>query len=69
MGGSYGGALALMLAGADARIDGVVAAFTWNDLADAFFPQAAVTATPATPAGRRPDAPTRNTVSRNTGEA
>jgi ABC-2 type transport system ATP-binding protein len=54
MGGSYGGALALMLAGADARVDGVVAAVTWNDLADAFFPQAAITAAPTTPAGRTP---------------
>jgi ABC-2 type transport system ATP-binding protein len=52
MGGSYGGALGLMLAGADPRVDGVVSAVTWNDLADAFFPQAAVTAAPTTPAGR-----------------
>ncbi|HEX6055839.1 MAG TPA: alpha/beta fold hydrolase [Intrasporangium sp.] len=54
MGGSYGGALGLMLAGADQRIDAVVAAVTWNDLADAFFPQSAVTATGPTPAGRQP---------------
>ncbi|WP_414654891.1 alpha/beta fold hydrolase [Intrasporangium sp.] len=54
MGGSYGGALGLMLAGADQRIDAVVAAITWNDLADAFFPQSAVTATGPTPAGRQP---------------
>ncbi|WEV77240.1 alpha/beta fold hydrolase [Janibacter cremeus] len=40
-GGSYGGALALMAAGADQRIDSVVAAITWHDLADAFFPQSA----------------------------
>src|SRR6478736_3684708 len=54
MGASYGGALALMLAGSDRRVDGVVSAITWNDLADAFFPQAAVTK-PATPAaGRSP---------------
>jgi ABC-2 type transport system ATP-binding protein len=58
MGASYGGALGLMLAGADHRVDGVVAAITWNDLADAFFPQSAVTAAPTTAAGRRPvDAP------------
>jgi ABC-2 type transport system ATP-binding protein len=39
VGGSYGGALALMAAGADPRVDSVVAMITWNDLADAFFPQ------------------------------
>ncbi len=54
MGGSYGGALGLMLAGADPRVDGVVSAITWNDLADAFFPQAAVTTAPTTAAGRAP---------------
>lgn len=54
IGGSYGGALGLMLAGADQRIDGVVAAITWNDLADAFFPQSAVTRVGPTPAGRTP---------------
>ncbi|MEO7130131.1 MAG: alpha/beta fold hydrolase, partial [Dermatophilaceae bacterium] len=53
MGASYGGALGLMLAGSDLRIDGVVAAITWNDLAQAFFPQAAVTGPESTPAGRR----------------
>lgn len=42
MGASYGGALALMAAGTDPRVDAVVAALTWNDLADAFFPQAAL---------------------------
>ncbi|WP_344062092.1 alpha/beta fold hydrolase [Terrabacter lapilli] len=52
MGASYGGALGLMLAGADRRIDGVVSAITWNDLAAAFFPQAAVTRPPTTAAGR-----------------
>ena len=40
-GGSYGGALALMTAGADSRVDSVVASITWHDLADAFFPQSA----------------------------
>ncbi len=54
MGGSYGGALGLMLAGVDPRVDAVVSAITWNDLATAFFPQAALTATPTTPAGRSP---------------
>ena len=54
MGASYGGALGLMLAGADRRVDGVVSAITWNDLADAFFPQAAVTRPATTAAGRSP---------------
>src|SRR6478672_12290184 len=54
MGASYGGALALMLAGSDRRVDGVVSAITWNDLADAFFPQAALTRPPTTAAGRSP---------------
>ena len=54
MGGSYGGALGLMLAGVDRRVDGVVSAITWNDLADAFFPQAALAAVPTTAAGRSP---------------
>ncbi|WP_353951866.1 alpha/beta fold hydrolase [Knoellia sp. S7-12] len=40
-GGSYGGALALMLAAADQRVDATVAAITWNDLSTALFPQAA----------------------------
>ena len=53
MGASYGGALALMLAGSDRRVDGVVSAITWNDLADAFFPQAAVTRAPTDPAAPR----------------
>ena len=39
-GASYGGAAALMAAAADDRVDSVVAAITWHDLADAFFPQA-----------------------------
>ncbi len=42
VGGSYGGAMALMTAGADERVDSVIAQITWNDLADAFYPQAAV---------------------------
>src|SRR5690242_14123940 len=54
MGASYGGALGLMLAGVDRRVDGVVSAITWNDLADAFFPQAALSRPPTTAAGRAP---------------
>jgi ABC-2 type transport system ATP-binding protein len=41
VGGSYGGAMALMAAGADERIDSVVASITWNDLGHAFYPQSA----------------------------
>jgi len=46
VGGSYGGALALMTAAADPRVDGVVSLITWNDLATAFFPNAAEPAVP-----------------------
>ncbi len=41
VGGSYGGGLALMLAGADPRVDAIVPMITWNDLANAFLPDAA----------------------------
>ncbi len=41
-GASYGGALALLLAAADDRVDAIVPAITWNDLGEAFFPQNAV---------------------------
>ncbi|MEO7193547.1 MAG: alpha/beta fold hydrolase [Pseudonocardiaceae bacterium] len=40
-GASYGGALALLLAGTDRRVDAVAAEITWNDLAQALFPNAA----------------------------
>jgi ABC-2 type transport system ATP-binding protein len=40
VGGSYGGALSLMLAGVDPRVDAVVPQITWNDLATAFLPNA-----------------------------
>jgi ABC-2 type transport system ATP-binding protein len=39
VGASYGGALALMLAGTDPRVDAVVPEITWNDLPQALFPQ------------------------------
>ena len=45
-GGSYGGALALLLAGTDRRVDAAVPAITWNDLGQALFPQSAVTPAP-----------------------
>ena len=40
-GGSYGGALALLVAGYDDRVDAVAADITWNDLQTALFPQSA----------------------------
>ncbi|MDI6103872.1 alpha/beta fold hydrolase [Actinoplanes sp. NEAU-A12] len=43
VGGSYGGALALMLAGQDQRVDAIVPSITWNDLGQALVPQAAGT--------------------------
>ncbi len=48
VGASYGGALALMTAAADPRVDTVAALITWNDLAEAFFPQHASTGAAAT---------------------
>ena len=54
-GGSYGGALALMLGATDKRVDAVAASITWNDLAEAFFPQQATTgAAPTSPADLEP---------------
>lgn len=38
-GGSYGGALSLMIAGYDQRVDAVAADITWNDLESSLFPQ------------------------------
>ncbi|MGI8416701.1 MAG: alpha/beta fold hydrolase [Nakamurella sp.] len=52
-GGSYGGALSLMLAGTDPRIDAVVPVITWNNLQQALFPNALLPTTfhdPGTPA-------------------
>jgi ABC-2 type transport system ATP-binding protein len=43
VGGSYGGALALLLAGQDARVDAIVPLITWNDLGRSFLPQSADT--------------------------
>ncbi len=40
-GASYGGALALLLAGTDRRVDALVPQVTWNDLSQALFPNAA----------------------------
>jgi len=41
VGGSYGGALALMLAGYDERVDAVAADITWNSLEASLFGQSA----------------------------
>jgi len=43
-GASYGGALSLMLAGTDPRIDASVPIITWNDLEQSLFPNAQATA-------------------------
>ena len=40
-GGSYGGALSLLLAGYDQRVDAIAPVITWNDLGQALFPNAA----------------------------
>ncbi|MCO1579877.1 alpha/beta fold hydrolase [Crossiella sp. SN42] len=42
-GGSYGGALALMLAGYDRRVDAIAPVITWNDLGQALLPNAGST--------------------------
>ena len=42
VGASYGGAVSLMTAATDPRVDTVVAAITWHDLAESFFPQSVV---------------------------
>ncbi|WP_281895253.1 alpha/beta fold hydrolase [Phytohabitans aurantiacus] len=39
VGGSYGGALALLLAAQDQRVDAIVPMITWNDLSRSFLPQ------------------------------
>ena len=38
VGGSYGGALALLLAGQDQRVDAIVPSITWNDLGQSLVP-------------------------------
>ncbi|MDQ2706603.1 MAG: alpha/beta fold hydrolase [Actinomycetota bacterium] len=44
-GASYGGALSLLLAGYDKRVDAIAPVITWNDLGQSLFPNAA-SATP-----------------------
>ena len=50
-GSSYGGALALLTAGYDHRVDAVAADITWNTLTSALFPNAASAAGSVTAAG------------------
>ena len=45
-GGSYGGALALLLAGYDGRVDAVYSDITWSDLEASLIPQSAVDVDP-----------------------
>ncbi|WP_073485905.1 alpha/beta fold hydrolase [Streptoalloteichus hindustanus] len=51
-GGSYGGALALLLAGVDPRVDALAPVITYNDLGQALLPNAGTTGklTPRSPA-------------------
>jgi ABC-2 type transport system ATP-binding protein len=54
-GGSYGGALSLLVAGQDRRVDAIVPMITWNNLGQSLFPQFAVQgAALPTPAGIAP---------------
>ena len=55
-GASYGGALALLAAGLDPRVDAIVPAFTWNRLDQALFPQYRVTGAAASLAEVTPSA-------------
>lgn len=49
MGGSYGGANALLTASTDKRVDAVVADITWSSLEEALFPQSAAGITESGP--------------------
>jgi ABC-2 type transport system ATP-binding protein len=53
-GGSYGGAIALLAAGLDRRVDAIVPAFTWNSLSQALFPQYHALGTAVSPADVTP---------------
>jgi ABC-2 type transport system ATP-binding protein len=46
-GGSYGGALSLLLAGTDRRVDAIAPVITYNDLSQALVPNAATDTPPA----------------------
>ena len=53
-GGSYGGALTLLLAGHDTRVDAIAPQITWNDLGQALFPQFTVAGAQRSPADAAP---------------
>ncbi|MBA2390462.1 MAG: alpha/beta fold hydrolase [Geodermatophilaceae bacterium] len=55
-GPSYGGALSLLTAGYDDRVDAIVPQITWNSMASAFFPNSVGAPTAATPAAGSPPA-------------
>ncbi|CAN5175061.1 CocE/NonD family hydrolase [soil metagenome] len=55
-GPSYGGALALLTAGYDDRVDAIVPRITWHSMLGAFFPNAAGQPTAETPAAGPPPA-------------
>ncbi|NNH23895.1 alpha/beta fold hydrolase, partial [Pseudokineococcus marinus] len=50
VGGSYGGALALLLAGTDDRVDAAAAAITWHDLTSSLAPSTTAAEGVSTPA-------------------
>jgi ABC-2 type transport system ATP-binding protein len=52
-GGSYGGALALLLGGIDPRVDAIAADITWNDLESSLFGQSALAEPPTTGAFKK----------------
>ncbi|MBA8795713.1 ABC-2 type transport system ATP-binding protein [Friedmanniella endophytica] len=56
-GASYGGGAALLAAELDPRVDAVVPAYTWNDLAQALFPQNALSADAGTAPSTAADVP------------
>ena len=53
-GASYGGALALLAAALDPRVDAIVPAFTWNSLSQSLFPQHRVETAQLSPADVTP---------------
>ncbi|GLW94170.1 alpha/beta fold hydrolase [Actinokineospora globicatena] len=53
-GGSYGGALSLLLAGSDKRVDALAPVITYNDLGQALLPNSAGTSTVAGTAAANP---------------
>ena len=53
-GASYGGALSLLAAGLDPRVDAIVPAFTWHSLRQALFPQYQVAGAAVSPADVAP---------------